>query len=145
MLFFTRIDTSVELFYKFFNLIKLWFFPLVVFTYIIDKTPVHWITLTEMLEKIISDPNHKQAIRELVNQAHITAKKYPNRSKATALVTVSLSGALLWGKNGEDSVTKVNSKTNIQSSTLDPIAVYHNPELLLSLYSKRNHYYIMQL
>lgn len=134
MILLSDVDLVIEYFYQIFNLIKLIFFPLFIYMYVIVYGPrffkmekifdvINTALDTDKMEKITN------FLKEFENSLKTNKKKYP---KTTGLIIVgglTLSSLQLYGHIQAEQMKAITNSTGFDIKSVDPQSIYVDKDL----------------
>lgn len=128
MIYFIGIESFFELLYQVFNIIRLWFFPLVIYLYVVTQLPSRWYSIWDVLV----DEKATERLKELVEKSYVFSKesfqKYPKTSRSFLVFFLGIGGGISWGHSTRERVKEIQQVMDFSLSSIDAQAVATNPE-----------------
>lgn len=124
-LYFADPDIFIEIFYYLFNLIKLIFIPLYIFSFIVVNLPNSFLTSIDASFEVTKEAIDlgKKALQQTVE----LAKKYPKTGGTMVAGAGAAATLVVMGKQQKDEVERAAGRCD--PGSYDPAALYNNPDL----------------
>lgn len=120
-LYFASSDLFLEIFYYFFNLIKIFFLPVYIFSYVLANLPSSFLVQIDVSAQTI-----EAGKKVLVESLELT-KKYPKTGGTLAAGAVGAAALLAAGKQARNEVQDASKRSS--PGNIDQAALDSNPKL----------------